>query len=200
MFKRHVTRYSFGLVCLVLLSLLMVACGTPTTTTTTTTTQPKPTAKPSPTPAVNLTAYTGSGYTIGYPAGWKVANSNQQVQIADAAQDNVIIETKTGTSSISSTTSTSIVQFTLAGLKTVEKNYKEVTVPSKTTIGGTSWAQGAAAMDDAKSGSIQFVVLVTQSPKHPGQYFIIIYGTTVKTFATVNTADFQPMLNSFKFQ
>ncbi len=197
MLKRHVTRYSFGLVGFVLLSLLMVACGTPTTTTTA---QLKPTAKPSPTPTVSLTAYTGSGYTIGYPAGWKVANSNQQVQITDAAQDNLVIEAKTGTSSISSTTSASIIRFTLAGLKTVEKNYKEVTVPSKTTIDGTSWDQGAATMDDPKSGSIQFVVVATQSPKNPNQIITMIYGTTVKTFATINTADFQPMLNSFKFQ
>ncbi len=196
MFKRHVTHYSLCLFCLFLISMFTVACGS---TSTNAVTQPKPTATPSPIPTVSLTTYKGDGYTIGYPTGWKVSTSTQQTQISDAAQDNLLVESKTA-KTVSSSTSALTVQFALAAMKVGEKNYKDVSTSAKTTIGGTSWDQGAATMTDPQSGPIEFVVLATQSPTHPGQLVVLIYGTSQKTFVKINAEDFQPMLESFKFQ
>src|SRR5258706_1402499 len=59
--------------CSLLLAILLVACGDGTTSTSSAT----PTSKPSPTatPTPALTVYTGKGYSIGYPQGWKVTPS-----------------------------------------------------------------------------------------------------------------------------
>jgi hypothetical protein len=204
MSKRHVTRFSLGTLLLFLLSAFIVACGSSSASTAPSPTPaPKPTTAPSPTSTVNLTVYQGTGYSIGYPQGWTLNHNNLQVQISDAAQDNLLIQTATGSSQSNSTNiqlMQSIMQSVLNILKQGSKDYKETSVPSKTTIGGTTWDQKAATMTDPKLGPIRFNILYTQNPKHPGQIFVMFYGTTQKTFDKINKEDFQPMLQSFKFQ
>ncbi len=140
---------------------------------------------------------------IGYPQGWTMSGSGQQVQISDAAQDNLLVQTETTTSQ-SSSTNTQLMQVVMQSvlnvLKQGSKDYKEMSVAPKATIGGTIWNQKAATMTDPKLGPIQFNILYTQNPKHPGQIFIMVYGATQKTFDTINNKDFQPMLKSFQFQ
>src|SRR5437899_1794836 len=71
--------------CSLLLAILLVACGDGTTSTPSSAT---PTSKPSPTatPTPALTVYTGKGYSIGYPQGWKVTPSGKQVDFTDASE------------------------------------------------------------------------------------------------------------------
>jgi hypothetical protein len=195
--KRHVTRFSLCVLLLFLFSAFIVACGSSNASTSPKKTVTPPT--PSPVPTITLTTYKGTGFSMGYPKGWTTSNSSQQIQFTDSLQDNLSIETKTGKPNIS-TIGAYLVQLTLAALKVGGKNYKEISVPSKTTIDGAQWDQGAATMTDPQLGPIQITVLGTQNPKHPGQLFILFYGTSQKTFAKINSEDFQPMLQSFKFQ
>src|SRR2546421_13121467 len=58
--KAHV-KWASSLLCLLALTLFLVACGSGGTTTTPT---PTPTSTPSG------TTYTGNGYTLSYPQGW----------------------------------------------------------------------------------------------------------------------------------
>lgn len=197
MSKRHVTRFSLGTLLLLILSVFIVACGSSSASTAPKATTTAPT--PSPMPTATLTTYKGTGYTVGYPQGWTTSGSGQQVQISDPAQNNLTIETKTGKPNINAI-GAYLVQLTLAGMKVGEKNYKEISVPTKTTIDGNTWDQGSATMTDPQSGPIQITVLGVQNPKHPGQLFIVFYGGALKTFDKINKEDFQPMLQSFKFQ
>ena len=96
MSKRHVIRFSLCTLLLLLLSACMVACGSSSASTSPKATTTAPT--PSPTSSVTLTTYKGTGYIIGYPQGWTMSGSGQQVQISDAAQDNLLVQTETTTS------------------------------------------------------------------------------------------------------
>jgi len=182
---------------LFLLSACMVACGSSTAST-----PPKPTVTPptpSPTPTIALTVYKGAGYSIGYPQGWTMNGSGQQIQVSDSAQDNLVIASKDA-QNLSNSSNALMVQILLGALKIGAKDYKIINVPSQTTINGTLWSQGAATMTDPKMGPMQVIVLATQNPKHAGQVITMFYGASLKTFDKVNQEDFQPMLQSFKFQ
>jgi hypothetical protein len=201
MSKRHVTRFSLGALLLLLLSAFIVSCGSSTAST-----PPKATATaPTPTPVstVTLTTYKGTGYAIGYPQGWTLQRNGQQVQILDAAQDQLLIQTTTGSSS-SSSSNTHLMQIVLQGvlniMKQGSKDFKEIGVTQKATVGGTAWDQRIFTMTDPKLGPIQFNILSTQNPKNAGQIIMMLYGATTKTFDKVNTENFQPMLKSFQFQ
>src|SRR5689334_3742287 len=75
---QRILRWSFSISCLLLLAGLVSACdlfGSPGTGTTT----PTPTAAP----ASSLTTYNGDGYTVGYPAGWKISKNQNTVTFTD---------------------------------------------------------------------------------------------------------------------
>ncbi|MBA2396198.1 MAG: hypothetical protein H0V70_26020 [Ktedonobacteraceae bacterium] len=199
--KRHVTRFSLGAFLLLLLSAFIVGCGSSTAST-----PPKATATapaPTPVPTVMLTTYKGTGYAIGYPQGWTLQGSGQQVQILDATQDQLLIQTATGSSG-SSSSNTHLMETVLQGLLNImkqgSKDFKEIGGTQKTTVGGAAWDQRIFTMTDPKLGPIQFNILYTQNPKNTGQIITMLYGTTTKTFDKVNTDNFQPMLQSFQFQ
>src|SRR5690348_4817419 len=70
------------------LVLALAACGSATSTsgsTPTPTSQPvsSPTTATSPTTSTTLTTYTGSGYSIDYPQGWKVNAAGKSVVFSD---------------------------------------------------------------------------------------------------------------------
>jgi hypothetical protein len=83
-FKRTSQRIIPACCCLILV-LLLVACGGGTTSTPKPTPTPQPSPTPSPTPTPGLTVYTGKGYSISYPQGWKVTSSKEGVSFSSAS-------------------------------------------------------------------------------------------------------------------
>lgn len=199
-FKRMSPRMVAGC-CSLLLALLLVGCGGGTTSTPSAT----PTSKPSPTatPTPALTVYTGKGYSIGYPQGWKVTPSQNQVDFTDASEIyhvTIMIESNAGGVANAST----VVNASIDALKKTMKNPKDEPLPATTTVGGESWVQKSVSGTESSGGQNVDLHIVVISDNHPAhatntQNFTILYGTTPDSFASGDTSYFQPMLKSFKF-
>ena len=191
-----------------LLVFILVACGgggTTTTTTSTPTPTVKPSPTPSPTPAVSFTTYTGKGFTISYPQGWKVTTSNNDQEInmtndtAMASLAIVVVPDPNGIASASTFLNTEVnaVQKSVTNAHTVN-------IPANTTIGGDTWVQKSlvgTSTSQGQSGVVQFVFACDIHPASTSESksFTILYGTPQALFNTANTTYFQPMLQSFKF-
>lgn len=199
---KHVTRrFAFALSALVLVFFL-AACGgpggigggsaTPTPTNT-------PTPTPSPTPVTTQT-YNGTGFTIGYPAGWTAqSEASLGVAITDALKVNAIsvitVPAAPGESSdqIAAAEATTLIPILLHG------SQPDAAVASTTTVAGDTWVQKAytgtiSAGGQNVPGRIYLLVDV-----HHGSAYVIYYGGPAATFDVENTQAFQPMLQSFKF-
>lgn len=181
--------------------MLLVACAGGTSLTPSSTPTAKPSPTPTPTPA--LTVYTGKGYAIGYPQGWKVTPSSTEVDFTDATEVyhvTIMIESNSGGAIDAST----LVNTTTDGVKKTMKNPKTESLPPTATVGGESWVQKSISGTETTNGqdvNLQLVIMSTNHPSHATntQNFIILYGTTQEAFATGDTSYFQPMLKSFKF-
>ncbi|GAC1380604.1 MAG: hypothetical protein NVSMB33_06740 [Ktedonobacteraceae bacterium] len=160
---------------------------------------------PPTTSSASLTAYTGDGFTISYPRGWKVKKESNGVTFSDPnGIAYVTIHTSQNPGGV--VTSDTQVNLGLQVFKSQAKNYQKVTVPATTTIAAESWAQGAATGDVVPGGksSVVNVKLVVDSDNHPADQpttraFVIVYATGSQIFDLANTSYFQPMLQSFKF-
>jgi hypothetical protein len=196
------------LACGIFLVLVVAACGsggTTTGTTPTATSQPAqtPTAASSPTTSGSLTTYTGNGYSIEYPQGWKV----------NASGNNVVFSDPTGIYSLTvavapnpgGTIDTGSVLNTASQLLTSNlKNTQTVNVPASTTIGGDTWMQKSLAGTSTVNGQTGTVQAVIAADNHPANSsstnaYTITYETLQATFATATSQYFQPMVQSFKF-
>jgi hypothetical protein len=74
------------------------------------------------------------------------------------------------------------------------------TIDSTTTVAGESWSQ--VAFTGTRNGTQGKVIIIADN--HPKQSpstmaYIIAYGGPLANFDQINTSDFQPMLQSFKF-
>ncbi|HEY6542201.1 MAG TPA: hypothetical protein VIZ18_14760 [Ktedonobacteraceae bacterium] len=200
-------------VCSLCLVLALAACGSPTSTSGSTptpaaTSQPSssPTAASSPTTSTSsttLTTYTGSGYTIGYPQGWKVNASGKNVVFADPTgiYSFTIVITPDPGGAISPDT---VLNTTVQVLTNTLKNTQTMNVPASTTIGGDTWMQKSIAGTSSaagQTGTVQVVIAVDNHPANSASTntYTITYQTLQATFDAANGQYFQPMLQSFKF-
>ncbi len=195
-------------VCSLVLVLALAACGSATSTsgsTPTATTAPvaTPTVATTPTTSTSLTTYTGNGYTIGYPQGWKVNAANNSVILNDPtgiySLSILVVPDPGGTISADTVVNTG-VQVATANLK----NTQTVNVPASTTIGGDTWAQKSIAGTSSAAGQTGTVQVMVASDNHPANSastnsYTITYQTLQATFDVANSQYFQPMLQSFKF-
>ncbi len=205
MIPRHTLRWTLLMLCSLLLAVLLIACGGGgTSATSTPTPTPMPTTPPSPTPPP-LTTYTGSGYTIGYPQGWKVKTSSDGVTFTDpnglayvtvrtAPNPNGVVTTDTQTS------------LAIQVFKSSAKNEQKVDIAATAMVGGDTWSQQAATGDITPSGqsspvNVKIVVLADNHPANSSstKSFVIGYATGTPLFDLANTSVFQPILQSFKF-
>jgi hypothetical protein len=201
-FKRTPHRVMPVFSCMIL-ALLLVACGGGTTSTPTPAPTPQPSPTPSPTPTPSLTLYTGKGYSISYPQGWKVTPNSHGVFFIDATN---VYSLGIGVNSnldgiISANT---FANDSISGTKKAMKNPQTETLPPTTTVGGESWVQKSITGTGPSNGQSVDVQVVVLSDNHPAksantQNFTIVYATEKSLFATATTSYFQPMLNSFKF-
>jgi len=150
-----------------------------------------------------LTTYTGNGYTIGYPQGWKV----------NAAGKNVVFTDSTGIYSLTIVVSPNpggiaspdtVINAEMQVVNGTLKNPQTVNVPSSTTIGGDTWVQKSITGDSSAAGQTGTVQIVVASDNHPANSpstnsYTITYGTLQATFDAANNQYFLPMLQSFKF-
>lgn len=188
------------LLCGLIITLLLAACGGGSSSSATPT--PKPT--PSPTPA-SPTTYTGDGYTINYPQGWKITKSESTgtVTFADPVgiyNLSVAVTPNPGGAASKDT----LVDAAVTGAKSKLKNPQTETIAPTTMVGGDTWSQRAVSGDATVNGQTATVKLVVIADNHPAnspstKAFIIVYGTAKQLFDQANSAYFQSMLQSFKF-
>jgi hypothetical protein len=197
---KHIRRSAILLLCGLIISLLLAACGGGGTSSATPT--PKPT--PSPTP-VSLTTYMGDGYTINFPQGWKATKSESTgtVTFADPVGIyNLSIAVTFNPGGAAS--KDNLADAAATGAKSKLKNPKTETIAPTTTVGGDTWSQRAVSGDATVNGQTANVKLVVIADNHPAsspstKAFIIVYGTARVLFDAANSTYFQPMLQSFKF-
>ena len=150
-----------------------------------------------------MTTYTGSGYTIGYPQGWKVNAADKSVVFTDSTGVyNLTIVISPNPGGIASPDT--VVNAGINGVKGSLTNTQTVNVPASTTIGGDTWVQKSIAGNSTAAGQTGMVQMVVASDNHPANSastnsFTIIYATLQATFDTANSQYFQPMIQSFKF-
>ncbi|GCF09532.1 hypothetical protein [Dictyobacter arantiisoli] len=185
---------------LLLLALFVSACGSSSNNTSAAST-PKPTAtatpapSPTPTTATTVTAYKGNGYTLSYPQGWQVKKAlTSVVFISPASEDITVTATPTGGQKINTT---QVASATLSVLKATGTNYKlDPSMQKMVTVGGQSWQQSGATVDNRARGPLEATILAIQ---HGQNVYMIEILATKADFATFNTKYAQPLLNSFKF-
>ncbi|HJT56448.1 MAG TPA: hypothetical protein VJ761_08135 [Ktedonobacteraceae bacterium] len=190
-----------------LLALLLAGCNlgggsgnapTPTPT-------PTPTPKPTPSPtAIPLTTYTGTGFTIGYPQGWKVTHQgNNAIQFTDPSGIyNFAVAVTSNPGGVVSPNEQ--INVALSAGNSNLKNPQPVSVPPTTSVGGDTWSQKSETGNATVNGQNTIVQLVVIADNHPPnspstRSFLIAYGTGKSIFVAANTTYFQPMLLSFKF-
>jgi hypothetical protein len=181
----------------------VVACGGGTTSTPTPAPTPQPSLTPSPTPTQGLTVYTGKGYAISYPQGWKVTSSKDGVTFSSASDVHTLVIT-VNPNPYDAVEASKVANASIEAGKKQMENPQTETLPPTTTVGGESWVQQSMSGTETSSGQGVDVQLVVISDNHPSsaantQNFTIVYATEKSLFATANTSYFQPMLQSFKF-
>jgi hypothetical protein len=187
--------------CCVILSQLLVACGGGTTSTLPPTPRPSPTLPPTPTPS--LTVYTGNGYSIGYPQGWKATPGDNRVTFTDPTQVyNLAIVASPNPNGVAS--AETVASASISAVKATLTNPQTETLPPTTTVGGESWVQKSLSGTGTSNGQSVDIQIVVISDNHPAnststQNFTMVYGAPKALFATADTSYFQLMLQSFKF-
>jgi hypothetical protein len=206
----HIKRISHWLIALsisLFLSFLLAACqiqiGGGTTA------APTPTPKPPAPPTISaskLVTYTGDGYTIGYPQGWRVTQEGGGFVTFDDPQGVAYLSVKPTPNPGGTITAANQVSIGLQLFQSQAKNYQMVNVAPTTTIGGDNWSQGSATGDIMPKGqstavTAKIVVIADNHPAHsPATMgFEIAYLTGQQVFDLANSGAFQPMLQSFKF-
>jgi hypothetical protein len=204
--KKGISRWIMVVSCNLMLVLLLAACNLGGGATTAPT--PAPTSPPVPTnpPTPSLITYTGAGFTIGYPQGWKVTNGNNRIVTFADPQGDIrltitVIPNPNGIVSADNQVSASLQLF-----KSQSTNYRQINIASTTMIGGDTWSQGSGTGTFMAKGqkAITDAKVVVVADNHPAtslntMAFTIAYVASQQSFDTANTMFFHPMLQSFKF-
>ncbi len=162
------------------------------------------TATPTPTSATpSLMTYKGDGYTIGYPATWKISTQQGIVTFSDP-QGVASLYVSTVPNPNGTLPSSKIVQGGLQLFKARAKNYHAMPLPSSTTLAGETWSEGAATGDVEINGQTVNIQTVALADNHPAKSvatkaYTIVYATGSQVFDLANQGYFQPMVQSFKF-
>ena len=182
----------------VIFAMLLVACGGGGSSGST----PTPTPVLTPT-SIRVTPFTGNGYTINYPQGWKATSAFGGVSFTDSTAIyslNIMVTPDPN----GLNTADSLADTVITGIRGGLKNPQKENVAPTTTVGGETWSQRSASGMTTQNGQrvvVQVVVIVgihpASSPMSKG--FIIVYSATKSLFVQANTTYFQPMLQSFKF-
>lgn len=226
--KPIVTRQLVYTFSIMLLAVLLSACGDNATTSTTAdptatpTQQPTPTQaatptqQPTPTPTTNTEVtfqqFAGANFTMVYPASWQVSHKSQSFkQSGDNKQQTENIYGFVAQDNISGfhvvrdgdeQAVGGMVNDLLGGQFTCSMGDKSVA--PQVTVGGVTWAQ-ADLICMVASNNYEIRELVTDSSRYKqtvimyGAYQQVGNGAVVPDFAHASDTYFKPMLASFKF-
>jgi hypothetical protein len=191
--KAHV-KWIGLLLCILALSLFLVACGTGEGTT--------PVA-PTPTPAATL--YTGDGYTLSYPHDWAKGGQALSSVVFTSNNDPTTNFTVSVTPAISvppglpAITLDTQLDAALTLFKGQSQNYEpDTTVPSTVSVGGDSWKQQGGTIEQ-NGQKIKGVILADQHPANTGKIYVITLAAKADKYDQEYSSSFKPILDSFKF-
>ncbi len=178
--KTHV-KWTALLLCILALTLFLAACSPGGQTT----------VVPTPTPAV--TAYTGDGYTLSYPQGWKVNTQGPLVVFTSNSDPGITFSVSVVPTLLPGVTVDDQLK---AALQLFAQNYQQDNaVASTETVGGETWQQRGATTD--RTGQkVKGVVLGNQ---HSGKIFVITMVAKADNYDQAYNTSFKPILDSFKF-
>jgi hypothetical protein len=147
--------------------------------------------------------YTGAGYTIEYPADWKLTTSSTETAFTDPTGSyNLTIGSTPNPDGAK--TSEQLAEGGITGAKVNLKNVETVNVASTTMVGGQEWSQrsisGTSTLN-GQSSDVKAVVLANNHPSHNTETkgYVIVYVAAKDKFSDAQTKYFQPMLESFKY-
>lgn len=180
---------------------LLAACSSSGNTPAST---PGPSGLATPSPTPGFQTYTGMGYTIGYPSGWKVQSTRGAVTLIDSTSENtlaILLVPNPGETQSASTLAD-------ASMKTLEKASVQHTqplanLPSTTTLNGETWAQRGVTgtvNENGQSFSGELILLVDNHPANAPstQAYEISYAGLYMTFQQ-ESVTFQAILQTFTF-
>lgn len=202
---QRLLRWPLFAVCSLILVLLLVACSTGPDLVPTGSTIP-PT--PSPTPKPSLSTFTGNGFTIGYPRGWTPQQTaiGEMITAPDGLTSLIVLSgpNPNGFISASGFLNTALQNARLAIKFTGSTNLQIINTQPTATINDNTWSQGAVMVTGQFNGRMLAAKFYGLAINHPAaspttNFFAILYGTDTSMFDQINSADFQPMLQSFKF-
>jgi hypothetical protein len=179
--------------------------GSTGTVSTTTSGNTPATTQPTSAPAAHLTAYTGNGFTIGYPTGWtieKASSSAASVIFVDPTRTIEFIVTVTPNPNANSATSVALDPL-LHSMQS-KSHSQQVDLAPTTTVGGETWDQIGAIGDLPYSGQPLSVKVIAMAINRPAQdantkMYKIQFSAPAKGFDQMDSTTFQPMLQSFTF-
>jgi len=147
--------------------------------------------------------YKGTGFTIDYPADWKVTTSNSQTAFTDPSGDyNLTIGTTPNPNE--GKTAGQLADGGITGARANLKNVQTVNVPQTTTINGQTWSQrsisGTSTLN-GQSSDVEAAVLADNHPAHSAdtKSYVIVCVARKDKFDQAQTKYFKPMLDSFKY-
>ena len=159
---------------------------------------------PTATKSVPYTTYTGTDFTLKYPADWKVTTAKAEVSFTDLAGNyNLTIGSTPNPNG--ATTPDQLADSGVVGAKTNLQNEKTIDVPKTVMLAGQTWSQrslsGISTLSEPNS-EIEATVLATNHPAKASntQGYIIVYVAAKNQFDQAQTRYFKPILQSLKFK
>jgi hypothetical protein len=205
---KHVTRWMSVSLSSLLLVLLLAACGGGSSSAATPTAQP-PTATPTTAPttaaSTQMKTYTGTDFSIEYPASWTLQNTASTVVFTDAQKLNTLTFV-TGPNPGGAISASQQASAALALLESSGRisNPQPVSLPATATVAGVSWAQRGITGTVTANGVTGPAEIIMLANNHPAsspttKTYEIYYGGPTLSFQQENALVFQPMLQTFKF-
>jgi hypothetical protein len=154
-----------------------------------------PAATATPSIPANFTLYTDTadGYRIAYPNTWQKSASNGATDLLDVQEAaDMVIGVSDATLSPSDITAQEKAFFQAVA---ASGKYSNLQGPTTISYGGASWTQETADVTISNQ-TLTAAVLATN---HGGKAYLIGYLAPKEISTTLNSEDFQPMLNSFAF-
>jgi hypothetical protein len=206
---KRVTRWISVSFSIVFLVILLTACGGSGGSSTATPTPKPPTVAPTTAPstasATQLQTYTGTGFTIEYPQGWKAQAAQGGVSFTDAQQLNTFtIGAAPNPGGVASADKEADASLTLLEKASGISAVKPVSLPATTTVSGESWVQRGITGTVTTNGVAvpgELILLVNNHPAQSPttQTYEIYYDGPSLSFQQEDATVFQPMLQTFKF-
>lgn len=182
---------------LLLMTAILGACGGSGNGVATSTSHSTPPA------ALVFQAYTGSGFSISYPATWVIRTAKISVTFSDlsGAYNLLVSFTPDPRGAV---TSDQLAETSRAATRASLRNPQNVQVSSTINLAGVTWSQRAVSGTTLSNGqqiAIEVMILATTYPPHASNTrgVVLTYLGAKSLFQQAQRTYFAPMLQAFKF-